>query len=92
MIRLTPYDLSKLPGSEWKDGRWYYDPHEVARAQLKKVIDEDADGYYAVEGISEMFLASPDTNTCYVLRKDDFSEFRDRMYKKWQALLKEIDD
>jgi len=36
-LLLTPYELSQLKGNEWVNGRWYYDPYEIMRAQIVKV-------------------------------------------------------
>ena len=33
---LTPEELSKLPSNEWINGRWYYNPYEITKAQLAK--------------------------------------------------------
>ena len=36
-ILLEPHELSKLKSNKWIDGRWFYNPHEITKAQLKKV-------------------------------------------------------
>lgn len=38
-ILLMPEELSVLSHNEWVDGRWYYDPYQISKAQLKKVVE-----------------------------------------------------
>ena len=55
-LLLSPFELSNLPSNEWIDGRWYYDPYEIMRALLAKVINHRLDRPERRGKIKEMVL------------------------------------
>ena len=59
---LTPVELSALSDNEWINGRWYYNPYQIARAQrdlTARMVAEEIFG-----GVDELWKPKHH-NLCY---------------------------
>ena len=105
MAELTPEELSKLKGTEWIDGRWYYDPYEImramqAKAQLAKCKDQQSVALTAAyfkgrrdkKTILE-FQGGPDCAHCEIPLEVDSQKqkIEDAVREERERIIKELD-